>query len=194
MRAGPSDAGDHQLSKPRRSRVNRSQSSRADRGTIHGCPPFLVIILAQWMAHSRRRIAGGRNCVPDCNDRCRILHPGRSLSFVQILTTLLIKRRSAVSGSWCRTADSFYSSSEPSIAGLRVQQMRLCARKARHRDVGEVIVFAIISDPSELVIKDRSLRRQSVAALVCLVDALTLLLLVGLCRHYVCSNCRTNRA
>ena len=52
----------------------------------------------------------------------------------------------------------------------------LCARKARHLDVGEVIVFAIISGPSELVIKARSLRRQSVAAIVCLVDALMLLL------------------
>ena len=51
----------------------------------------------------------------------------------------------------------------------------LCARKARHLDVGEVIVFAIISGPSELVIKVSSLRRQSVAAVFCLVDALTLL-------------------
>jgi hypothetical protein len=60
----------------------------------------------------------------------------------------------------------------------------LCARKARHLDVGEVIVFAIISGPSELVIKARSLRRQSVAAIVCLVDALMLLLFVSLCRHF----------
>jgi hypothetical protein len=40
--------------------------------------------------------------------------------------------------------------------------MGLGARKARHLDVGEVIVFASISGPSELVIKVRSLRRQSV--------------------------------
>ena len=37
--------------------------------------------------------------------------------------------------------------------------MRLCPRKARHLDVGEVMVFAIIIGPSELVIKVRSLRR-----------------------------------
>jgi len=36
-----------------------------------------------------------------------------------------------------------------------------------------------------LVIKVRSLRHQLVAALVCLVDVLTLLLFVRLCRHYV---------
>jgi hypothetical protein len=59
--------------------------------------------------------------------------------------------------------------------------MRPSARKARHLDVGEVIVFAIISGPSELVIKVSSLQRQSVAAVVCLVDALMLLLFVRLC-------------
>jgi hypothetical protein len=48
------------------------------------------------------------------------------------------------------------------LSGLRVHQMGLGARKARHLDVGEVIVFASISGPSELVIKVRSLRRQSV--------------------------------
>jgi hypothetical protein len=48
MRLGQARQRDHQLSKPGRSRVNRFQSSRADRGTIHGCPPFLVITLAQW--------------------------------------------------------------------------------------------------------------------------------------------------
>jgi hypothetical protein len=37
--------------------------------------------------------------------------------------------------------------------------MRLCARKARHLNLGEVIVFGIISGPSELVIKVRSLQR-----------------------------------
>ena len=63
--------------------------------------------------------------------------------------------------------------------------MRLGARKARHLDVGEVIVFGIISGPSELVIKVRSQRHQSVAAVVCLVDAFTLLLFVRFCRHYV---------
>jgi hypothetical protein len=83
MRSGHARRWGHQLFKPGRSRVNRSQSSRADHGTIHGCPPFLVITLAQWVAYSRRRIARGRNSVPDCNDRRRIVHPGRSLSFVQ---------------------------------------------------------------------------------------------------------------
>ena len=53
--------------------------------------------------------------------------------------------------------------------------MRLGARKARRLDVGEVIVLGIISGPSELVIKVRSQRHQSVAAVVCLVDAFTLL-------------------
>ena len=28
-----------------------------DHGTIHGFPPFLVITIAQWTAHSRRKIA-----------------------------------------------------------------------------------------------------------------------------------------
>jgi hypothetical protein len=60
------------------------------------------------------------------------------------------------------------------IAGLWKAGARFhCARKARHLDVGEVIVFAIIGGPSELVIKVRSLWRQSVAAIVCLVVALT---------------------
>jgi len=57
MHSGHARRWGHQLFKPGRSRVNRSQSSRADHGTIHGRPPFLVITLAQWMAHSRRRIA-----------------------------------------------------------------------------------------------------------------------------------------
>ena len=56
--------------------------------------------------------------------------------------------------------------------------MGLGARKARHLDVGEVIVFASISGPSELVIKVRSLRRQSVMPS-------HYLLFVRLCRHYV---------
>jgi hypothetical protein len=34
------------------------------------------------------------------------------------------------------------------FAGLRVHQMRLSARKARHLNVGEVLVFGVISDPS----------------------------------------------
>ena len=34
------------------------------------------------------------------------------------------------------------------LAGLRVDQMRLGARKARHLDVSEVIVFGVISGPS----------------------------------------------
>jgi hypothetical protein len=34
------------------------------------------------------------------------------------------------------------------LAGLRVHLMRLCARKARHLDVGEVIVFGVVSGPS----------------------------------------------
>ena len=34
------------------------------------------------------------------------------------------------------------------LAGLRVNQMRLCARKARHLDVTLVIVFGVISCPS----------------------------------------------
>ena len=42
----------------------------------------------------------------------------------------------------------------------------------------------MISGPSELVIKVSSLRRQSVAAIVCLVGALMLLLFVSLCRHF----------
>ena len=42
----------------------------------------------------------------------------------------------------------------------------------------------MISGPSELVIKVSSLRRQSVAAVVCLVGALMLLLFVRLCRHF----------
>jgi hypothetical protein len=36
--------------------------------------------------------------------------------------------------------------------------MRLCARKARDLDVGEVIVFGIISGPSELVIAEWHMR------------------------------------
>jgi hypothetical protein len=34
------------------------------------------------------------------------------------------------------------------LAGLRVHQMRLCARKARDLDVGQVIVFGVVSSPS----------------------------------------------
>jgi hypothetical protein len=33
------------------------------------------------------------------------------------------------------------------LAGLRVDQMRPCARKARHLDVGEVIIIGLISRP-----------------------------------------------
>jgi hypothetical protein len=42
-----------------------------------------------------------------------------------------------------------YSSSEPrSLLVFWVDQMRLCARKARHLDVREVIVFGVISRPT----------------------------------------------
>ena len=34
------------------------------------------------------------------------------------------------------------------LAGLRVHQMRLGARKARHLDVSEVIIFGVIRSPS----------------------------------------------
>jgi hypothetical protein len=68
--------------------------------------------------------------------------------------------------------------------------MRLCARKARHLDVGEVIAFGIISGPSGL--GSAACGAQSVAAVVCLVDALTLLLFV--CRKQCCSNCSTTTA
>ena len=70
-------------------------------------------------------------------------------------------------------APRVYSSSVPRTSLVFGFTRCLCACKARHLDVGEVIVFAIISGPSELVIKVRSLRRQSVAAIVCLVVALT---------------------
>jgi len=57
-----------------------------------------------------------------------------------------MKRRSAVSGSWCRTGNKLlFVIRAQDLAGLRVDRMRLSARKARHLDVGEVIVFGVVS-------------------------------------------------
>jgi hypothetical protein len=52
-------------------------------------------------------------------------------TFCSETTTLPMKRRSAVSGSWCRTGSSFYSSSEPGT--LPVFGFTKCAwAHARH--------------------------------------------------------------
>ena len=130
MRSGHARRWDHQLPKPRRSRVNRSQFSRADHGTIHGRPPFLVITLAQWMAHSRRRIAvAGIAFLIAMIGVASCILGGLYLLFRA--TTLPMKRKSAASGSWCRTGSSFHSSSEPSTSPVFV--FTTCAwAHARH--------------------------------------------------------------
>jgi hypothetical protein len=98
----------------------------------------------------------------------------------------------------CRTP-RIYSSSDPSTLPVFGFTRCLCARKARHLDVGEVIVFGIISGPSELVIKVRSLRRPvggcSSFSCRCTHASFVRETLSFLCAEkQCCSNCSTTTA
>ena len=89
----------------------------------------------------------GRNCVPDRNDRCRILQlGGLYLLFRDDHPSDVAKKRPQAA-----------PGVELEVASIRHQSPTLCrsfgspdapgARKARHLDVSEVIVFRVISQP-----------------------------------------------
>ena len=105
-------------------------------GSIHGRQLFLVITSLSGCTLCRRIARAG---IAFLIAMVGVAAIWAVSTFCSETTTLPMKRKSAASGSWCRTGSSFYSSSELSTSPVFGFTTCAWAHASTHLNIGEVV-------------------------------------------------------